>query len=70
MNIKWLIFSVSSLLLVGLGLSLLGEAIILKYKEDGRWFWMGTVALVIFNTGLSFLGRAVIEKSLEKSLKK
>ena len=34
MKLKWLTFSISGLILIGLGLSLLGEAIILKYEEE------------------------------------
>ncbi|MEY2949625.1 MAG: hypothetical protein RLZZ248_826 [Bacteroidota bacterium] len=62
MNKKWLFLSVASLLLIGLGLSLLGEAIIMKYENAEHWFWMGTAALVTVNTGFSLLGQAVIEK--------
>ncbi|MFM1808436.1 MAG: hypothetical protein RLZZ242_1161 [Bacteroidota bacterium] len=58
---KWFVFSVASLATVGFGLSLLGEAIIAKSREES-WFLMGTLALIVINTGLSLLGRAVIER--------
>lgn len=59
---KSFIYSVVSLLVIGLGLSLLGEAIISKWNNSSNWIWLGTVALVVCNTGFSLLGRAVIEK--------
>ena len=59
---KSFIYSVVSLLVIGLGLSLLGEAIISKWKNSSNWVWVGTLALVVCNTGFSLLGRAVIEK--------
>jgi hypothetical protein len=59
---KSFIYSVVSLLVIGLGLSLLGEAIISKWNNSSNWAWLGTLALVVCNTGFSLLGRAVIEK--------
>ena len=59
---KSFIYSVVSLLVIGLGLSLLGEAIISKWNNSSHWVWLGTVACVFCNTGFSLLGRAVIEK--------
>ena len=59
---KSFIYSVVSLLVIGLGLSLLGEAIISKWNNSSNWVWLGTLALVVCNTGFSLLGRAVIEK--------
>lgn len=56
---KWLIFATLGLLLVGLGLAHVGEAIILKTK-DQAYFLMGTLGLVAFNSGLSIFGQAVI----------
>ncbi len=58
---NWLIYSASGLALVGLGLSLMGEALILKYEDTGfsTWFWMGTLALVVVNSGLAIFGKAV-----------
>ena len=58
---KSFIYSVVSLLVIGLGLSLLGEAIISKWNNSSNWVWLGTIALVVCNTGFSLLGRAVIE---------
>lgn len=49
------------LMLCGLGLSLTGEAIILKGAESPFWHWfvLGTSGLVVFNSGLSVFGDAV-----------
>lgn len=58
---KWFILSVVALTTVGLGISLLGEAIVAKL-EQRSWFLLGTMALVVINTGLSLLGKAVIER--------
>ena len=47
-KISWLIYSITGLLLLGLGLSLLGEAIIFKMEKDIKWFHWGTLSLVVF----------------------
>lgn len=59
---KWLIFSILGLILVGLGLSIFGEALLQKAQAESwhDWFWLGTLSLVIINSGLSFIGQAVI----------
>ena len=62
LNIKWLFFSILGLLLVGFGLSIFGEAIIVKYENKGDWFLLGTISLITVNLGLCFLGQAIIEK--------
>lgn len=62
MKIKWLIYSISGLMVFGMGLSFLGEAIILKYNQNENWFAWGTLALIVTNTGLCLFGKAVIER--------
>ena len=62
---KWLLYAVSGLLLFGFGLSLLGEAIILKYNQAGQWIAAGTIALMLTNTGLCLFGQAIIVKVKE-----
>tara|TARA_Y100001980_G_C14525462_1_gene300950 strand:- start:169 stop:333 length:165 start_codon:yes stop_codon:yes gene_type:complete len=47
---------------VGFGLSLFGEAVIIKYKNNGNWFLWGTISLIVINSGLCFIGQAIIEK--------
>ena len=62
MNRKWLLYSFGGMLLLGFGLSLLGEAIILKSKDDFNWFYLGTGALVTFNAGIGIIGEAIVLK--------
>ena len=71
MKVKWIGISTISLLLIGMGLSILGEAIILK-NNDKSYFVMGTLALVIINSGLCILGEAIILRIqlIEKNLVK
>ncbi|MFA0964249.1 hypothetical protein AB9P05_20745 [Roseivirga sp. BDSF3-8] len=59
---KWITFSVAGLVLVGAGLSLLGDAILVKESATSlhEWFWYGTFALVTFNSGLCLFGQGVI----------
>ena len=64
-KIKWLLYAVSGLLLFGFGLSLLGEAIILKYNASSYWVPVGTLALVVTNSGLCLFGQAIIVKVKE-----
>ena len=62
MKTKWLIYSIVGLLLIGFGLSILGEAIILKINQDFNWFYIGTLALIVFNSGICFVGKAILLK--------
>ena len=64
---KWLLYSIGGLLLLGLGLSLLGEAIIQKGQQTAVWVHWGTLALIVTNTGGCLVGQAVIEKIKWKS---
>lgn len=62
---KWLYGAIGGILLMGFGLSLLGNSIMMKYENDilFEWFIVGTVALSLFFAGLSVFGNAVINKS-------
>ena len=60
---KWFVYSVTSLLIFGFGLSLLGEAIIMKYQNSNNWVLLGTLSLIVTNSGLCLFGQAVIEKT-------
>lgn len=64
MRRRWLIFSILGLILVGAGVSVTGEAIILKGAGAAvrSWFLLGTAGLILLNSGLSFFGQGVIEK--------
>ncbi len=58
---NWLLCAASGLALVGLGLSLMGEALMLKHDQVdfAEWFWLGTLALVVINSGLAVFGKAI-----------
>jgi hypothetical protein len=47
------------LLLIGAGLSILGEAIIAKSRGEA-WFLVGTLAIILVNTGICLVAGAVI----------
>ena len=64
---RW-IYSVTGLLFLGFGLSLLGEAIIYKFNNDFNWFYYGTAALVVFNSGIAFVGEAIVLKGKMSNL--
>jgi len=61
-KVNWLMFSIGGMLLLGLGLSLLGEAIIFKSQNDFNWFYWGTGALATFNAGIGLIGEAIVMK--------
>ncbi len=62
---KHLVYAVSGILLMGFGLSILGEAI--RYKTIAGdfiyWFGGGTLGLAVFFSGLSLFGQAIVFKS-------
>ena len=58
-SLRWWLCSVGGLLLVGAGLSVLGEAIIAK-SSGKAWFLVGTLALILVNSGICFIAEAVI----------
>jgi len=64
---RWLAYSIGGLLLIGLGLSLLGEAILQKGSQ-GPWVLWGTTALAVTNAGICLIGQAVVEKIKWKKL--
>lgn len=51
---RWLIQSVTGLLLTGAGLSMAIDAGISKMQGDS-WFWYGTASLLIFQVGLCLM---------------
>ncbi|MFL2595074.1 MAG: hypothetical protein ACJ0P9_00045 [Flavobacteriaceae bacterium] len=55
---KWFWYAVIGLVLVGAGISVVGEAIIAK-SNDEAWFLFGTFGLILVNLGLCFFGTAV-----------
>jgi hypothetical protein len=58
---KWLIESVGGLILIGFGLSLFGQAVIYKSRNESlkKWFWWGTLSLIVINAGVCIFGDAV-----------
>ena len=71
MKTKWLLYSITGLLLNGFGLSLLGEAIIFKINQDFSWFYLGTIALILFNSGICLIGKAILLKvEMSKKIKR
>lgn len=55
----WLVSAITGLILIGLGLSLFGEAIIAKYEQQS-WFWLGTLSLIVVNSGISLVGQSIV----------
>ena len=60
---KWNVLSPLGLLLIGTGLSLLGDATIKKGKDEG-WFVKGTLGLIVFNAGVAIFGDAIKNRAL------
>jgi uncharacterized membrane protein HdeD (DUF308 family) len=58
-RLRWWLYSVGGLLLIGAGLSILGEAIIAKSRCEA-WFLVGTLAIILVNTGICLVAGAVI----------
>ena len=71
LKIKWLIASISGLLLIGFGLSLLSEAAKLKHdgSEISSWIIWGTISLIVINAGISIFGKAVVYKTEMRAAK-
>ena len=58
-SLRYWLYSVGGLLLVGVGLSILGEAIISKIRGEA-WFLVGSFALILVNSGICLVAGAVI----------
>lgn len=58
---RWLGSATVGLVLVGAGVSVIGEAVRLRIMEVDIWMWLGVgfAGLVLLNSGLSFFGQAV-----------
>jgi multidrug transporter EmrE-like cation transporter len=58
---KWRLFAPLGLTLIGLGLSVVGNAISLKTVHADIWEWVvwGTLGLVLTNAGIAIFGDAV-----------
>ncbi|MEL6309218.1 MAG: hypothetical protein AAFV98_07795 [Chloroflexota bacterium] len=60
---KWNLMAPVGLAVLGLGLSLTGDAIASKSKGNG-WFWKGTLGLIVFNAGIAIFGEAIKARAL------
>jgi len=60
-NVKWKWLAPLGLTLIGAGMSITGEAIILKSEAVEWWKWVlsGTLGLTILNSGIAIFGEAV-----------
>lgn len=58
-SLRWWLYAVGGLMLIGSGLSFLGEAILAK-NEGRAWFLVGTVALILVNSGICLVVETVI----------
>lgn len=70
---KWDEMAPRGLVLIGLGVSLTGEAIAKKIKGRGflSWFILGTLGLIVLNAGVAIFGEAVKHRTLyELDIKK
>ncbi len=64
---KWKWLAPLGLTLIGTGISITGEAIILKSQSTTMWIWiaLGTLGLIILNAGISVFGEAVKQSTLD-----
>ncbi len=60
---KWNQLSPLGLLVIGAGVSLVGDAIISKARGKG-WFIKGTLGLIVFNAGIAIFGEAIKARAL------
>lgn len=60
---RWNRFSPLGLLLIGLGLSIIGDAALSKGRGGG-WFLKGTLGLIITNAGIAIFGEAIKNRAL------
>ena len=63
---KWDELAPRGLLTIGLGMSLLGQAITAKANKRGffSWFLIGSLGLMALNAGISIFGEAVKHRTL------
>ncbi len=67
---KWWRHSIIGVMLVGLAINLIGEAIIIKGNSPEEfdlghmalWFWIGLFGIVCLNAGISFIADAVKQR--------
>ena len=57
------------LLLIGAGVSIVGQAIVLKAQRRAGWKWflMGFLGLIVLNSGVAIFGESVKQRTLYES---
>jgi len=61
---KWNRFAPLALLIVGVGVSIIGDATIGKARGRRGWVLKGTLGLIVLNAGLALFGEAVKSRAL------
>jgi hypothetical protein len=63
---KWDELAPRGLVLIGLGMSITGDAIATKARGKGflKWFIKGVIGLVVLNTGIAIFGESVKQRVL------
>jgi hypothetical protein len=66
---EWSESAPRGLLLVGLGVSLVGQATVLKANKKSTlaWVLLGTLGLIVLNAGIAIFGEAVKHRALYES---
>jgi len=64
---KWNRYSPLAMLIIGVGMSLIGDATITKARGRRGWVLKGTLGLIVFNAGLAVLGEAIKSRALYES---
>ena len=66
---KWSELAPRGLLLIGAGLSIIGQAVILKShkKPSILWIILGTFGLIVTNAGVSVFGESIKHRTLYES---
>jgi hypothetical protein len=67
--IKWLLQSITGLILTGAGLSICIDAGV-ERLQGHTWFWQGTLGLIIFQSGLCVLIDSLVAKMRVKKILK
>jgi hypothetical protein len=49
---------------IGLGVSIIGQATLLKGRGEGGWVALGTIGLCTLNAGVAIFGEAVKHRAL------
>ena len=66
---SWSTNAPRGMLLIGAGVSIVGQAIVLKAqrKAGWKWFLMGFLGLIVLNSGVAIFGESVKQRTLYES---